>query len=307
MALDEFDKELIKALIGIHTEYLNEPIIPVGHRKEKAIFYAVEKGNCDLVSFLAAEYYGQSSKIHERGLSLLHRAVTNSDLNMARCLVELGCSAEQFAVIPEPLHHEFKKSFLGPHSPDATGTSLHVAATVGSLEIVQYFIEECKVAIDMATKSGETPLMRALQFGQEEVARYLIQQNASLTSIDKQDKLTLIHLVFLPFYLPMKKIKKPSIEFLKFLIEDCSLDIDSTDNNGDTPLHLAAHYGSVPAAKLLIELGADSSRRNNARRTPLDHAHFMKQQLAEKRLLTCYKNTYNHGPIIQYLSTKNPG
>jgi hypothetical protein len=48
--------------------------------------------------------------------------------------------------------------------------------------------------------------------------------------------------------------------------------VDALDAEGNTPLH-AACMGVVPQrAKMLVDAGADPQRRNNAGRTPVDHA-----------------------------------
>ncbi|KAK4046694.1 SPT3 Dosage dependent suppressor of Ty-induced promoter mutations-like protein [Microbotryomycetes sp. JL201] len=45
------------------------------------------------------------------------------------------------------------------------------------------------------------------------------------------------------------------------------IEVDAADRNGFTPLHFAALYGRVAITRLLLEAGADSSRRNLAGRT----------------------------------------
>jgi len=46
----------------------------------------------------------------------------------------------------------------------------------------------------------------------------------------------------------------------------------STDEEGRTPLHLAANLGSVKVVELLLQQGADKEARDNAGRIPKDVA-----------------------------------
>lgn len=61
----------------------------------------------------------------------------------------------------------------------------------------------------------------------------------------------------------------PSTEVLSWLMaEGCDLNAGST--NGSTPLMLALGYGSLDAAKLLLDAGADAQRKNDLGLSALD-------------------------------------
>ncbi len=49
-------------------------------------------------------------------------------------------------------------------------------------------------------------------------------------------------------------------------------DVNSEDEEGRTPLHYAAMYGSLGAVKLLIQNGADINACDGDGKTPLDEA-----------------------------------
>ena len=50
------------------------------------------------------------------------------------------------------------------------------------------------------------------------------------------------------------------------------MDYPQADNEGSTPLHLAAHFGYKSVAKMLLERGADPRKENDDGETPLSLA-----------------------------------
>jgi len=57
-----------------------------------------------------------------------------------------------------------------------------------------------------------------------------------------------------------------------WLLNDCHLDPNLLDYNGDTALHDVARFGHVEMAKMILKKGADLSIKNNEGKTPLDLA-----------------------------------
>ena len=49
-------------------------------------------------------------------------------------------------------------------------------------------------------------------------------------------------------------------------------DMNAKDNEGETPLHLAARKGFTAAVDLLVTKGADINAKDNHKRTPLKRA-----------------------------------
>lgn len=62
------------------------------------------------------------------------------------------------------------------------------------------------------------------------------------------------------------------IDIIDYLIKECHFDVNSTDNNGWTALHLAAMYGRLEACKYLVENGADINKQRKDGWTPLHTA-----------------------------------
>ena len=61
-------------------------------------------------------------------------------------------------------------------------------------------------------------------------------------------------------------------------------DINATDKNGDTPLHVAAQYNAYETALVLLEDGADTNAEDDKGHTPLHIAAEKKAHEAVKVL-----------------------
>ncbi|XP_064460638.1 inhibitor of Bruton tyrosine kinase-like [Ornithodoros turicata] len=71
---------------------------------------------------------------------------------------------------------------------DAGGrTALHLAATVGKVDLVEWLLHQCHAEVDVRDKeSGWTPLHRAIFHGQLHCARSFLRCGASLTAADRE-------------------------------------------------------------------------------------------------------------------------
>src|SRR6266850_378053 len=121
--------------------------------------------------------------------------------------------------------------------PDAKdndhSTPLHVASYYGSVKAAQLLLGY-GANIHLQNKSGQTPLHQAVDDLQVHVEDY---------------------------YLAV----------IGFLLEH-GAEVDALDSDNLTPLHVAAHHGSVKAAQLLLEHGASLHLQNNEGRTPVQVA-----------------------------------
>ena len=70
---------------------------------------------------------------------------------------------------------------------------------------------------------------------------------------------------------------------VKRLVVDCGVDPNIQDNNGDTPLHIAARRDYCVVVKLLLNHGADPTIRNKKGRTPRDYGSNCRGLIEELR------------------------
>merc|ERR1712165_490129 len=59
------------------------------------------------------------------------------------------------------------------------------------------------------------------------------------------------------------------LNVVKYLISQPNVDIDSQENDGSTPLILAAYFNHLKVARFLFENGADTSIKDNDGQTAL--------------------------------------
>ncbi|KAE8329464.1 ankyrin repeat-containing domain protein [Aspergillus sergii] len=155
-------------------------------------------------------------------------------------------------------------------------TPLHLATFGGHLEIIRRLLGECEVTdtkkrtdiphiIDAQDGKRQTPLMLASQMGHIDCTRHLIESGADISIKDATGK-TVVHYAVLN-----------CPEIIKYVAGQDPM--YSIDNEGCTPLHIAAKYGSVEATSILLSVLLRSAKPNqtikaldNAKKAALTHA-----------------------------------
>ena len=142
----------------------------------------------------------------------------------------------------------------------AMGSPLHYAAFCGLDDIAQFLIVERSQNVNSpGFKLNETPLSVASRRGHSGVARVLLEHGAD-TEIRDDDN-----------YSPLDWASKNArVEVLRVLLEHA--DVNSSDKDGVTALHLASWSGEVAVARVLLANGANANARQRDHQTPLHRA-----------------------------------
>lgn len=153
---------------------------------------------------------------------------------------------------------------------------LHLAAIGGSTKMIRFLLgkdvsdaqprrKDVPKMIDIKDSNAQTPLIIASRMGTIEATRLLIESGADLATCDSAGKTALHYAV----------LNCP--EAIKDLAAQDSAHI--RDNDGCTPLHIAAKYGSVKTTCILVNaLGASNrlataiSAQDGQKKTPLHYA-----------------------------------
>ena len=137
------------------------------------------------------------------------------------------------------------------------------------------------------TKIGDTPLHNAVESGNLEICKFIIE-NKSNPNLRSHDRDTPLHLAAAFGNLAIFK-------FLFHVVKDKSPQTESKD----TPLHYAAELSHLEVCKFILENMEDSTRgntlnrRNKSGETPLDLA-IQKGDEKVCNLLKFYENLHMH-------------
>ncbi|RSL82168.1 hypothetical protein CEP51_005353 [Fusarium floridanum] len=271
------------------------------------IHLAAQAGKKDAVDRLV--HLGSDTRAQDRfGETPMHLAAKNGHTDTVRRLLEVDGAKDlpESRVGRTPLHH----AALGGHKdtaelllnlkPDARRiyddygkTALHNAAMKGFNDMIDLLFEDQDAEkyddettpLHLATENGhfdtikllvakgvsvnpldnydQTPLDLAIKWRYEKIVHFLLNQ----PDVRLEDKLgnTLLHFAARDGRL---KISRMILDIKKEKI-----DVDSTNVNGDTPLHIAAENGHSDMVDFLIGVcKCDKTRRNNDGHEPLDVA-----------------------------------
>uniref|UniRef100_A0A8C8BCT1 Ankyrin 2 n=1 Tax=Otus sunia TaxID=257818 RepID=A0A8C8BCT1_9STRI len=210
---------------------------------------------------------------NQNGLNALHLAAKEGHVGLVQELLERGSAVDSAT----------KKG----------NTALHIASLAGQTEVVKVLVKE-GANINAQSQNGFTPLYMAAQENHIEVVKYLLENGANQSTATEDG--------FTPLAVALQqghnqavaillendtkgKVRLPALHIAArkddtksaalLLQNDHNADVQSkmmvnrTTESGFTPLHIAAHYGNVNVATLLLNRGAavDFTARNGI--TPL--------------------------------------
>ncbi|XP_048864575.1 ankyrin-3-like isoform X1 [Brienomyrus brachyistius] len=210
---------------------------------------------------------------NQNGLNALHLASKEGHVEIVAELLKLGADVDAATKKGNTALHiaslagqtevvkELVKSGTNVNAQSQNGfTPLYMAAQENHLEVVQFLLENGS-SQSIATEDGFTPLAVALQQGHDQVVSLLLENDTK-----GKVRLPALHIA----------ARKDDTKAAALLLQnDHNADVESkmmvnrTTESGFTPLHIAAHYGNINVATLLLNRGAavDFTARNDI--TPL--------------------------------------
>ncbi|XP_060694761.1 protein phosphatase 1 regulatory subunit 12A isoform X3 [Hemiscyllium ocellatum] len=200
------------------------------------------------------------------GLTALHQACIDENLDMVTFLVEHGANINQ---------------------PDNEGwTALHAAASCGFMEIAEYLIKQ-RANVAAVNSEGELPIDIAQGEAMEKLLKDVIKkQGIDVEVARREEEQRMVQDA--RQWLNRGKIEdirhpktgasalhvaaaKGYLEVIKLLIQ-AGFDVNSLDNDGWTPLHAASHWGKEEVCKLLVENLCNMQAINKVGQTAFDVA-----------------------------------
>uniref|UniRef100_A0A8C0A0T0 Ankyrin 2 n=1 Tax=Anas zonorhyncha TaxID=75864 RepID=A0A8C0A0T0_9AVES len=272
--MSQFASQLIKSIHWIFFELTRVACVLVFLQSDSnaSFLRAARAGNLDKV----VEYLKSGIDINtcnQNGLNALHLAAKEGHVGLVQELLERGSAVDSAT----------KKG----------NTALHIASLAGQAEVVKVLVKE-GANINAQSQNGFTPLYMAAQENHIEVVKYLLENGANQSTATEDG--------FTPLAVALQqghnqavaillendtkgKVRLPALHIAArkddtksaalLLQNDHNADVQSkmmvnrTTESGFTPLHIAAHYGNVNVATLLLNRGAavDFTARNGI--TPL--------------------------------------
>ncbi|XP_077438729.1 ankyrin-3-like isoform X25 [Vanacampus margaritifer] len=209
---------------------------------------------------------------NQNGLNALHLASKEGHVEVVSELLKLGAAVDAATKKGNTALHiaslagqsevvkELVTSAANVNAQSQNGfTPLYMAAQENHQEVVRFLLEN-SASQSMATEDGFTPLAVALQQGHDQVVSLLLENDTK-----GKVRLPALHIA----------ARKDDTKAAALLLQnDHNADVESkmmnrTTESGFTPLHIAAHYGNINVATLLLNRGAavDFMARNDI--TPL--------------------------------------
>ena len=169
-----------------------------------------------------------------------------------------------------------------PDCLPAGASPLHLAANNEDIKTLTLLLADSVYDIDLADRHGRSPLVVALQNGRFSAAKVLIEYGASLDVRYGKEAVCVREALCLPVFLPLLEMLvehsvhvNPSsstsgafaglmhsvayegrVEFLKVLLEQYALDVDTKDSLDCTPLHYSVQRSLLDCVKVLLARGA---------------------------------------------------
>lgn len=255
-----------------------KPHLP--NSKEKTLLHvAAAKDRTDLIPWLLTLISPDS--LDQQHRSPLHEAVLHKAYGALRVLIEAGATPDfRDTDIKTPLYHAAEKGDVRAvdilledprtaltldlyRSHNGGYTPLQIAVQGGHFSIVQK-LHALGASLDREDHWGRHSLYLAAEWGHVNIVRYLIEQGVKVTDAPKantSNKPPMSH-----------ALHRDRIHELLALLCAAGMDIDDTDQNGNTALHEAVNMSHIQKAKAFLEKGAQVNRQNRAGKRPLDLA-----------------------------------
>jgi ankyrin repeat protein len=114
-------------------------------------------------------------------------------------------------------------------------------------------LNNATIDVNSADDNGNTPVMMAIYSGHIEAVKLLLERGADL-SIANIRGFNALHFA---------SAGEGNLVHIDWLFDNATIDVNSTNSTGRTPLSIALYSDHLPAAKFLVEKGGDIFMKNN--------------------------------------------
>ena len=262
-----------------------------------ALHTSAQSGSYELVRYFVDKGTDVQQKT-ETGQNCLHIAARKGHLNLCKALINKYrfdkniSDIEGFTPILDSVesgNYELVKFFIEKGADIHVNTlyglnCLHIAACSGHLNLCKIFIDEHGFQENTADNSGRTPLHFSAQSGNFELFQFFLDRGADIY-VKANNGSNCLHFA----------ADKGKLNICKFLLEEHNFDINYTNNEKFTALHLSARNGSFALFSYLLEKGSEiyskTKNMHNVLHLSTFYGHFDISEFVLKHFMTHYEDS----------------
>jgi ankyrin repeat protein len=218
----------------------------------------VDTGDIEAVKTMLASGVVHVDAVNVRGLTALHVATLNSDVDMIDVLLSAGAdpNAGNHPTKQKPLHvaawegdlYTMRRLLLSAANVNAmehNWTALHSATLQPRADVMQLLLA-AGADVHLRNHEEDQPIHLVAMNSDVQCMRLLLAAGADINSVDV-DGCTALH---------YSVRRRNCMEMVHFLCTS-GIDVNVVDHRGETALHLAALYYRVDIVCYLLQVGAD--------------------------------------------------
>ncbi|KAM3714697.1 hypothetical protein ACJW31_01G354000 [Castanea mollissima] len=252
------------------------------HERNTALQEAVRNDHCEIVELLSREDPGLTLFTNNAGESPLFLAVDRGFYNIARCILK---------AVPDCSYggrnnmNALHAAVIRAQSNDFGWIPLHYAAYMGSVQVVELFLEDHNYTAYVKDREGMCAIHIAAKEGHIDVVRVIILKRPDTCELlDNRDR-TALHLA----------VESGRRNVVKLFLQELAFRdlINEHDSEGNTAFHLAAIKGHYALLMMLADdRRVDRMAINTAGMTTIDIVQ------SDKRLMSYEKNIANINLLV---------
>ncbi|XP_067648833.1 serine/threonine-protein phosphatase 6 regulatory ankyrin repeat subunit A-like [Haliotis asinina] len=225
-----------------------------GNQGKTPLMVAAQEGHCRIFDFLI-EKGANISQVDNGGKNFLHWACKGGHVGMVECvlpLYDVHTDNNKVSPLMQAAFRGYRDVFeflvcMGANVSQRNvdhDTVLHWACRGGHLDMVKYLLSQCSVDINSRGKDGQNPLMAAVLCRHTDVSQLLMSMGANLSHVDDFGS-NVLHW----------GCRYGALDVMKTVLSQDTVDINSSEHDGKTPLMKAAYYGKRNVFDLLVSKG----------------------------------------------------
>lgn len=210
------------------------------NKKNTPLHMAAERGKLDAIEWLI-EKGAEIDALDEQGRTPLFQAVTWGEIPAAEFLFAKRSNINIKTIDGHTIFH-YALFYYGEYKEKM---------------LKWVFAQEANVSINDANNDGQTPVLISAAYGKK-LLGFLVENGADLDMVDKRGCTIYHYAIEDQNWLGGSTVRDP-ISSVKWLLEqNTRVTINTPDNQGVTPLHLAVNQNTIQIAEFLVNNGGVS-------------------------------------------------